>query len=72
MNGKAPSRFKFTLKDDYEFNACIIIDIMYLDGKPVLHVVDEATSCQAADRYDRKERMGDATPLLDRRVPRTT
>jgi hypothetical protein len=48
MNSKAPGRFKFTLKDDYEFNWCIIVDVMYLDGKPVLHVVDEATAFQAA------------------------
>jgi hypothetical protein len=48
MNAKAPGRFKFTLKDDYEFNWCIIVDVMYLDGKPVLHIVDEATAFQAA------------------------
>src|SRR5271169_2397897 len=36
MNGKSPGRFKFTLKDDYNFNFEIIIDIMYLNGKPVL------------------------------------
>jgi hypothetical protein len=48
MNGKAPGRFKFTLKDDREFNWCIVIDVMYLDSKPVLYVVDEATAFQAA------------------------
>jgi hypothetical protein len=48
MNGKAPGRFKFTLKDDREFNWCIVIDIMYLDSKPVLYVVDKATVFQAA------------------------
>ena len=36
INGKAPGRFKFTLKNDYDFNFEFIIDIMYLDGKPVL------------------------------------
>jgi hypothetical protein len=36
MYKKSPGRFKFTLKDDYEFNYSIIIDVMYLDGKPVL------------------------------------
>ncbi|KIM93291.1 hypothetical protein OIDMADRAFT_138097 [Oidiodendron maius Zn] len=48
MNGKAPGRFKFTLKDDHEFNWSIIVDVVYIDDKPVLHVVDEATSFQAA------------------------
>jgi hypothetical protein len=44
MNQKSPGRFKFTLKDDYEFNFSIIIDVMYLNGKPVLQVVDSSTS----------------------------
>ena len=48
MYEKAPSRFKFTLKDDYEFNYLVYIDIMYLDGKPVLQVVDLVTSFKAA------------------------
>ena len=42
MNGKTPGRFKFNLKDDYNFNFEVIIDVMYLDGKPVLQVVDTA------------------------------
>ena len=48
MNQKSPGRFKFTLKDDYDFNFSIIIDVMYLNGKPVLQVVDSSTSFQAA------------------------
>jgi len=36
MYAKSPSRFKFTLKDDYEFNYTVIINVIYLDGKPVL------------------------------------
>jgi hypothetical protein len=40
MHAKLPSRFKFTLKDNYEFNYTVIMDIMYLDGKLVLQVVD--------------------------------
>ncbi|HEY2455482.1 MAG TPA: hypothetical protein VGI71_23255 [Scandinavium sp.] len=48
MNSKAPGRFKFTLRDDFEFNFEIIIDVMYIDGKPVLHIVDTATAFQAA------------------------
>ncbi|EED20782.1 conserved hypothetical protein [Talaromyces stipitatus ATCC 10500] len=48
MNRQAPKRFKFTLHDDCEYNYEIVVDVMYLDGKPVLHIVDWATSFQAA------------------------
>lgn len=48
MNGPAPRRFKFTLKDDHDFNYELIIDVMYLLGKAALHAVDAATSFQAA------------------------
>jgi len=43
-----PRRFKFTLCDDVDFNHSIYIDIFYVDGDPILHVVDEATRYQAA------------------------
>ena len=48
MNGKAPGRFRFTLKDDHEFNFSVLVDVMYLDGSPVLQVVDSATAFGAA------------------------
>jgi hypothetical protein len=48
MNQKSPGRFKFTLKDNYEFNLSLVIDVMYLSGKPVLQVIDSSTSFQAA------------------------
>ena len=48
MHGKSPSRFKFTLKDDHEFNYSVIINILYLDGELVLQVVDLLTAFQAA------------------------
>ncbi|KHJ30188.1 hypothetical protein EV44_g3772 [Erysiphe necator] len=45
----APNRFKFNLKDlDLQFNHLILVDIMYIDNNPVLHIVDEATNFQAA------------------------
>lgn len=49
-HGKSPGRFKFTLRDDQDsdFNHSIFVDIMYIDGSPVLHVIDEATRFQAA------------------------
>jgi len=36
MNQKSSSRFKFTLKDNYDFNFCIIVNVIYLSGKLVL------------------------------------
>ena len=48
LHGKAPGRYKFTLKDDHEFNYSIIVDVLYLNGKPVLQIVDSATAFQAA------------------------
>ena len=45
----APSaQFKFTLQHNVEFNSIVIINVLYLAGKPVLQVVDAATSFQAA------------------------
>ena len=48
MHKKSLGRFKFILKDNYEFNYLVIINIMYLNGKPVLQVVDFATVFKAA------------------------
>jgi len=36
MNQKFPGQFKFTLKDNYDFNFYIIVDVIYLSGKLVL------------------------------------
>jgi hypothetical protein len=48
VNGTAPTRFKFTLKDDHEFNYEIIVDVMYPGGRNVLHIVDASTAFQGA------------------------
>jgi hypothetical protein len=48
MYEKSLGRFKFTLKDDYEFNYSVIIDVIYLNGKPILQVVDFITAFRAA------------------------
>ena len=45
---RSPGRFRFTIKDDAQFNHVVYVDVMYIDGDPVLHVVDEATRYQAA------------------------
>ena len=44
--GRSSGRFMFTFKDDLDFNYNIIIDIMYIGGKLVLHLVDEAIRFQ--------------------------
>jgi hypothetical protein len=36
MYKKSSDRFKFILKDNYKFNYLIIINVIYLDKKPVL------------------------------------
>ncbi|KAK1912598.1 hypothetical protein P3342_004534 [Pyrenophora teres f. teres] len=49
ITAKAPGRFRFTLRDEnLDFNSRVIVDIMYINQKPVLHAVDEATAFQAA------------------------
>lgn len=48
MNQQRPRRFRFTIRDDKEFNSTVYVDIFYIDGHAVLHVVDEATRFQAA------------------------
>ena len=45
----APLRFRVSAgHENVRFNAFAYIDIMYLDGRPVLHIVDEATRFSAA------------------------
>jgi hypothetical protein len=46
-HGASPGRFRFTLRDDAEFNYCIYVDVMYINGNPVLHIIDEASRYQA-------------------------
>ena len=46
--GRSPGRFKFTVRDDIAFNHTVVVDVMYIDNLPILHVVDEATRFQAA------------------------
>lgn len=47
--GRKPRRFKLTVgHEDSQFNHTVAIDVMYLSGKPVLHLLDEATHFQSA------------------------
>ena len=44
---QSPGRFRFNLREDVSFNYSIIVDIFYLTGQPILHVIDEGTRYQA-------------------------
>jgi hypothetical protein len=46
MHDKSPDRFKFKLRDDLEFNYCIVVNIMYVENSLILHVIDEVTRYQ--------------------------
>jgi hypothetical protein len=43
---KSSERFKFTLRNDVNFNFSIIMNIMYIENNLILHVVDETTRFQ--------------------------
>ena len=47
-HGRLFERFKFILRQDVNFNYSIIVDIMYIDNEPILHVIDEVTRFQSA------------------------
>ena len=49
VHSNKPKRFKITIgHDDNRLNHCVAVDIMFINRKPILHVVDEATHFQAA------------------------
>ncbi len=39
-------RFKFTLRNDVNFNYSVVVDVMYVENSSILHVIDEATRFQ--------------------------
>jgi hypothetical protein len=43
---KSSERFKFTLKDEINFNYSVIVDVMHIENSLILHVVDDATRFQ--------------------------
>ena len=43
---KSTDRFKFKLKENATFNYSILIDIMYIEGNSILHVVNKVTKFQ--------------------------
>jgi hypothetical protein len=44
-----PRRFKLSLgAEDLRFNAVVMVDIMYLERVPMLHIVDQATHFTSA------------------------
>jgi hypothetical protein len=45
---KFSERFKFTLKDDVNFNYSVIVDVMYIENHSILHVINEVIRFQVA------------------------
>ena len=41
--GRSLGRFKFTLYKDLNFNHLVYVDIMYINGSLVLHIINEVT-----------------------------
>src|SRR6266567_3189126 len=39
----SPGRFKFTLYKDLDFNHLVYVDIIYINGSPVLYIINEVT-----------------------------
>jgi hypothetical protein len=48
MHGSTLGRFRFTIRDDVNFNYRLIINVIYINSKPVLYVVNEAILFQIA------------------------
>jgi hypothetical protein len=44
IHGNAFSRFRFTIRDNADFNYRLIVDIMYIDKRPILHAVNKTTA----------------------------
>lgn len=48
-NAEASQRFKLTVgSEDLAFNSKVLVDTMFLDGRPVIHIFDEDTHFSAA------------------------
>lgn len=62
---KEARKFKFSLRDDKYFNHNVYADIFHIDGKPVLHLVGEATNFQSAKWL---EDMTSNTPRITLRM----
>ena len=49
IHSSKPKYFMLTVgNEDDRFNHCVAVDIMFINNKPILHVVDEVTHFQEA------------------------
>jgi hypothetical protein len=48
MHGSTPGCFRFTIRNDVNFNYRLVVNVMYINGKLVLYAVNEAILFQAA------------------------
>ena len=48
MHSKSLYRFKFKLPNNLDFNYMVFINIFYINGKPVLYIINKAIKSTAA------------------------
>jgi hypothetical protein len=48
MHDSTPDCFRFTIRNDVNFNYRLVVNVIYIDGKPVLYAVNEVILFQAA------------------------
>jgi hypothetical protein len=48
MHGSILGRFRFTIRNDINFNYWLIVDVIYINGKLVLYAINEVILFQAA------------------------
>jgi hypothetical protein len=48
MYGSTLSRFRFTIRNDINFNYRLMVNVIYINGKPVLYAINKAILFQAA------------------------
>ena len=65
IKGKAAQHFKFTLKKNVDFNYKIIIDIIYLNEKPILHAICNVVTRDRLIGLDHPGLMRNNLPTLN-------
>jgi hypothetical protein len=48
IHGSASNRFRFTIRDNANFNYRFIVDVIYIAKRPIFYAFDEITLFQAA------------------------
>ena len=48
MHEQTFKRFKFTIRNNYDFNYEIFINVIYLNSRPIFYIIDKGTNFNAA------------------------